>query len=120
MLQGVTLYIGINTGAYDKAKEEKGEDCAECKVTVKEFPEEVKEEVKDVAKPAAAAKPTPTPAPAPGLQPTPKDKIRHEWYQSDKSVSVTIFAKGVPQDKAEISIRSNSVSSPSLLPLSHN
>lgn len=37
-------------------------------------------------------------------------KIRHEWYQNAQSVIVTLYAKGVPRDKAEVDIQDDSVS----------
>ncbi len=37
-------------------------------------------------------------------------KIRHEWYQSAQNVTVTLYAKGVPKDKAEIEINEDSIS----------
>ena len=39
-----------------------------------------------------------------GVQ-TPANKIRHEWYQTSDTVVVTLFAKGVPKDKATIEIQ---------------
>jgi suppressor of G2 allele of SKP1 len=45
------------------------------------------------------------------LAQTPKDKIRHEWYQSSSNVTITIFAKNVPKDKADIQIGALSVRS---------
>ena len=39
-----------------------------------------------------------------GVQ-TPANKIRHEWYQTPDTVVVTLFAKGVPKDKATIDIQ---------------
>lgn len=38
---------------------------------------------------------------------TPKEKIRHEWYQNNENVTITILAKGVPKDEANIVIQSN-------------
>jgi suppressor of G2 allele of SKP1 len=43
---------------------------------------------------------------------TPKDKIRHEWYQSSSKVTITIFAKNVPKDQADIQIGAQSVRLP--------
>ncbi|OBT40589.1 hypothetical protein VE00_08047 [Pseudogymnoascus sp. WSF 3629] len=40
---------------------------------------------------------------------TPKEKIRHEWYQSSNKVTITIFAKGIPKEQAEVSITEDSV-----------
>ena len=37
-------------------------------------------------------------------------EIRHEWYQNAQSVIVTLYAKGVPKDKAEVDIQDDSVS----------
>lgn len=44
-----------------------------------------------------------------GVQ-TPADKIRHEWYQTTDTVVVTLFAKGIPKDKATIEIVPKSIS----------
>jgi suppressor of G2 allele of SKP1 len=41
---------------------------------------------------------------------TPPGKIKHEWYQSGDKVYITLLAKGVPKDKAEIDIQERSVS----------
>ncbi|KAL8711464.1 MAG: hypothetical protein Q9220_004122 [cf. Caloplaca sp. 1 TL-2023] len=43
-----------------------------------------------------------------GVQ-TPASKIRHEWYQTDNTVVVSLFAKGVPKDKTTIDIQSQSL-----------
>ena len=37
-------------------------------------------------------------------------KIRHEWYQNAQSVIVTLYARGVPKDKAEVDIQDDTVS----------
>ena len=58
-------------------------------------------------KPAQAS--TSTPAVRPAIQPTPEDKIRHEWYQSSASVSISILAKGIPKDSASVAILPNKV-----------
>lgn len=43
-----------------------------------------------------------------GVQ-TPANKIRHEWYQTAENVIVTLFAKGVPKDKATVEIQRQSL-----------
>ena len=43
-----------------------------------------------------------------GVQ-TPANKIRHEWYQTTENVIVTLFAKGVPKDKAAVEIQRQSL-----------
>ena len=37
-------------------------------------------------------------------------KIRHEWYQNAQSVIVTLYAKGVSKEQAEVDIQDDSVS----------
>ncbi|KEF63656.1 uncharacterized protein A1O9_01634 [Exophiala aquamarina CBS 119918] len=37
-------------------------------------------------------------------------KIRHEWYQNPQNVTLTLYAKGVAKDKAQIDIKNDSVS----------
>lgn len=40
----------------------------------------------------------------------PPQKIRHEWYQNNQNVLITIYAKGVAKDKIEVDIEEDSVS----------
>ena len=51
---------------------------------------------------------------APPPQPTTTSqtmaKIRHEWFQNAQNVTVTLYAKGVPRNKADIEINEDSVS----------
>lgn len=37
-------------------------------------------------------------------------KVRHEWFQNAQNVTVTLYAKGVPKDRAEIEINDDSIS----------
>ena len=46
---------------------------------------------------------------APGGVQTPASKIRHEWYQTNHSVIITLYCKGIPKDKATIEIKQNSL-----------
>jgi suppressor of G2 allele of SKP1 len=50
-----------------------------------------------------------TTASAPIPEPATLTKIRHEWYQNAQSVNITIYAKGVQKDKAEVDIQEDSV-----------
>jgi len=93
-----------------------GEDHEKMKVTVKEVPDLDMEALKvgesgptTSATNGAASAPTPAP-----ITQTPVDKIRHDWYQNNQNVYLTLLAKGVPQDKAvvEITERSMSISFP--------
>lgn len=56
---------------------------------------------------AASSSQTPTPTTVASLPPS---KLRHEWYQNPQSVTLTIYAKGVPKDAAKIDISNTSVS----------
>ncbi len=55
----------------------------------------------------AVAKPITTLQPV-GVQ-TPPSKIRHEWYQTNDTVIVTLFCKGIPKDKATVEIKQGSL-----------
>lgn len=57
---------------------------------------------------AAAAAVSAKPAPAAPVQ-TPANKIRHDWYQNNDSVTFTLLAKGVPKDKAAVDIQPRSL-----------
>jgi len=41
---------------------------------------------------------------------TPADKIRHEWYQNNDNVIISLMAKGVPKDGTSVEIQADSVS----------
>ncbi len=43
-----------------------------------------------------------------GVQ-TPPSKIRHEWFQTDDTVLVTLFCKGIPKDTASVEIKQTSL-----------
>ncbi len=96
------------------------------KVTIKEVPDKVDRAPKEPefkastasektpaadSKAAASGGTTITATTAAPTQ-TPKDKIRHEWYQSSSKVTITIFAKNVPKDQADIQIGVQSVRLP--------
>ncbi|KAI9041691.1 co-chaperone SGT1 [Aspergillus affinis] len=54
---------------------------------------------------ALESKPVPSSVPAAASV----EKVRHEWYQSNESVVVTLYVKGVPKDKASVQLASDSV-----------
>ena len=59
-------------------------------------------EAKEAAKePTAAVEPQ-------GVQ-TPPNKIRHEWFQTNDTVIVTLFCKGIPKDKTTVEIKQGSL-----------
>jgi suppressor of G2 allele of SKP1 len=79
-------------------------------VTAKEYPEEVAQ-VQDNTKEATATLPVHTaPRHVDSIQPTPADKIKHDWYQNNENVTFTLMAKGVPKDKATVEITKDSLS----------
>ena len=41
---------------------------------------------------------------------TPASKIRHEWYQQNDSIIVSLFARGIPKEKAMVDIKPSSLS----------
>jgi suppressor of G2 allele of SKP1 len=84
------------------------------KVTIKDVP--------DVEIPSApASKPVssedkgskkidaPADVPKPVI-PTPANKIKHDWYQNNESVTITILAKGVPKDTTVVEFEKDSLS----------
>lgn len=108
--KGLTIWMAKIKSDYEKA----GGDAAECNQTsVKEVPDKVEEVSQD--KPKEEKKPAEKKVPnvVPVVQtPTPKEKVRQEWYQSTATVTIEIFAKGVPKESAEVKIEEGSVSLP--------
>ena len=47
--------------------------------------------------------------PKPQSVQTPASKIRHEWFQTEKNVIVTLYCKGIPKDKTTVEIKDNSL-----------
>lgn len=118
--KGLTLWMAKIKSDYEKAGGEGAESNA---ITVKEIPDKVEEvsleTVKgdpitvtkkenatpntkvDKGKGKAVENPLPSRA-APAQ--TPKDKIRHEWYQSPTTITIEVFVKGVNKDKVTVDI----------------
>jgi suppressor of G2 allele of SKP1 len=87
------------------------EDDAKRKVTVQDIPEvEVPTAQPSPKAEATAAKKTETPAAAPKpVVPTPANKIKDDWYQSNDTVTVNILAKGAPKDKVTVDFDKDSL-----------
>jgi suppressor of G2 allele of SKP1 len=112
--KGLGIWQAKVAADYELAEKDGREEQTAC--MVKEVPDKIEEvsaekDVKENIKPtipslARAA----APSVAAPLQPTPKEKIKHDWYQSTDKVTISIMAKGVPKDKAEIIIEEGSVS----------
>ncbi|KZM27935.1 Cochaperone protein [Ascochyta rabiei] len=84
------------------------EDDERRKVTVKNVPDV---EVPSAPKETATTKRTETPAAAPKpVVPTPANKIKDDWYQSNDTVTVNILAKGAPKDKVTVDFDKDSLS----------
>ncbi|KAG9241445.1 SGS domain-containing protein [Calycina marina] len=116
--KGVTIYMAKNTSDYEKAE---AEDSGSKSVwtSVKEYPERIEDvnETAKVSEPTRTAETKDrgkevvgsTSKPA-VLAPTIlKEKIRTEWYQNPTTVTISIMAKGVPNEKAEVFIKQNSL-----------
>ncbi|KAK6509720.1 hypothetical protein TWF481_004451 [Arthrobotrys musiformis] len=74
---------------------------------VEELPDDYEEpEKKATEEPKAVEPPKPTP---PAGVSTPADKIRHEWYQTANSVTISLFVKGVPKESTTVELESNSL-----------
>lgn len=58
---------------------------------------------------AGAKTPAPAPAPAHAAVATAAAKVRHEWYQSQDQVVVTLYIKGVLKDRLDVDLKSDSV-----------
>ena len=102
-----------------------GEEDAESKVTIRELPEielpnaeeekKKKDDKDDEPKPTTevhngepSVKSASSPSQPQGVQTLPNN-IRHEWYQQNDTVIVSLFAKGIPKDKATVDIKPNSL-----------
>ena len=113
--KSVDMWIG-KVGLVLKDTEKIPEDDFRREVTIKEIPDVkiptatstamsqvVIQEEKQVAD-----KPV-TPIPPPQGVVTPRDKIRHEWYQTNTHVVFTLYVKGVPKESASIEIEDQAV-----------
>lgn len=82
------------------------------KVTVKKIPEVEVPTASEPARPTPKSedKKTETPAQVPkAIIPTSADKIKHDWYQSNDSVTVNILAKGAPKDNTTVDFEFDAV-----------
>ena len=78
------------------------------KLTVKEVPDV---ELPSTSSGATTASKTETPAAAPKpVVPTPANKIKDDWYQSNETVTVNILAKGAPKDNVTVNFDKDSLS----------
>jgi len=51
---------------------------------------------------------------------TPANKIRHDWYQNNDSVIISLMAKGVPKDTTTVDIQENAVSPEYVVSVNHS
>ncbi|KAK6581745.1 hypothetical protein PZA11_005442 [Diplocarpon coronariae] len=106
--KGLTMWMAKVKLDYEKA----GGETAECnQTTVKEVPDligEAKEVQLQETKETTEKKTTTASVPI-TQTPTPKEKIRTEWYQSTATVTIEIFAKGIPKESAEVQIEEASL-----------
>ncbi|KAJ4377436.1 Cochaperone protein [Neocucurbitaria cava] len=91
------------------------EDDEKRKVTVNKVPDveipdiTVSDTTKESDNVAASRVDTPASTPKP-VVPTPANKIKVDWYQSNDSVTINILAKGVPKDAATVEFEKDTVS----------
>ncbi|KAL8737269.1 MAG: hypothetical protein Q9181_001855 [Wetmoreana brouardii] len=93
------------------------EDNEKMRVTVKRMPGVQVPPQRTQKTEAPSQSPEPVKAPLNGVeQPTkpvgvqtPANKIRHEWYQTQDNVVVSLFAKGVPKEKTTIDMQPRSL-----------
>jgi suppressor of G2 allele of SKP1 len=89
------------------------EDDEKRTVTAKNVPDVEVPSAVTASKPAPEKKKVEEPAAPKPITPTPANKIKHDWYQSNDSVTVNILAKGAPKDATvEIEKHTLSVSFP--------
>ncbi|CAG5160510.1 uncharacterized protein ALTATR162_LOCUS5836 [Alternaria atra] len=87
------------------------EDDEKRRVNIKETPDVEMPSAPVSTAPPKAEAPAPAPAQAPKpVAPTPKDKIKTDWYQSPDTVTLTIMAKGAPKDKVSVEFEERAVS----------
>ena len=98
-----------------------GDDHKGVEVAIKELPDielpkqETKKTVEKTEQPqntngTTIAQPATSSASSqPEVVQTPPTKIRHEWYQQNDTVIVSLFAKGIPKDKATVDIKPKSL-----------
>ncbi|KAM0723986.1 hypothetical protein Q7P37_000977 [Cladosporium fusiforme] len=101
--------LGMWAGRNDKKIVELGEDHESVRVTVKEVPDIQSGEHSQTSTTTNTTNAATPSAPAP-VQQTPIEKIRHDWYQNNQNVYLTLLAKGVPQDKTQVDITERSMS----------
>ncbi|KAF1363645.1 SGS-domain-containing protein [Lizonia empirigonia] len=78
------------------------------KLIVKDIPDV---EIPSTSQVTVTTKETEQPAAAPRpVVPTPANKIKDDWYQSNDTVTVNILAKGVPKDKVTVDFDKDSLS----------
>ncbi|KAI9744267.1 MAG: hypothetical protein M1818_002419 [Claussenomyces sp. TS43310] len=106
--------LGMWQAKLAKDYDELPDDAPGKAVTSKETPQKHAEAADGAATAASASAPTLNGAKAPqnpasklpagSDAQTPKEKIRNEWFQSNSKITITIFAKNVPKDQAEVEI----------------
>lgn len=74
-------------------------------ITIKEQPDDIS--ISALPSPSLASSLQPQAKP---IAQTSADKIKHDWYQNNDRVYVSLLVKGVPEDKATIDITDNSIS----------
>jgi suppressor of G2 allele of SKP1 len=86
------------------------EDDERRKVTIKETPDIELPSSPTPSKPVKTEEPASVKQEAPKtVAPTPKDKIKTDWYQTATTVTLSVMAKGVSKDQASVEIEKDTV-----------
>jgi suppressor of G2 allele of SKP1 len=79
------------------------------KATIKEVPDVEAPSAAQGTAPAKKTEAAPAAAPKP-VVPTPANKIKDDWYQSNDTVTINILAKGAPKDNVTVDFDKDSLS----------
>ncbi|KAF3045943.1 hypothetical protein E8E12_008401 [Didymella heteroderae] len=101
--------LPIWTSKVAKKLQEIPEEDEKRKVTAKDVPEVEAPSASQVTAAAKKIETAPAAAPKP-VVPTPANKIKDDWYQSNDTVTVNILAKGAPKDSVTVDFDKDSLS----------
>ncbi|KAJ9368223.1 hypothetical protein DTO282F9_8444 [Paecilomyces variotii] len=99
---------GTSKSAVDDKKAAAGKERAETPVGADRTKETLLDPVPGSSAPFTAGPAAPSPAASTPVAPA--SKVRHEWYQSNDSVVLTLYVKGVPKDEVEVEFKDDSIS----------
>jgi suppressor of G2 allele of SKP1 len=93
----------------DERKKRTAEEVPDVELPAKNVPANKEPEKGTTEKADTEPKETTPASPAQSSTPTPANKVRHEFYDTNDNVVISIFAKGVPKDKLTVTIEKQSL-----------